>query len=599
MSTSTQTAKERFEFLPLAAINPSQTNPRKVFHEKPLDELAASIKAHGVLEPLLVREYPNGAEDSDAGPVAYFIVAGERRYRASAKAGLKEVPCIIKNLTDEQAFDIQIDENWQRKDLEPMDEARAIKFVQESGKLALEELAARLNKDIRFLHARLKLNDLTPDFQQALDDGLLPVTHAQLIARYGQDKQNVILKECFFGPIGSREMTLGELQSRISQYVERRLSDAPFKLDDARLRKDGLKCVDCKSRAGANPTLFEPVKPKEDRCLDATCFKNKSTAFVTIGRDDLTKKGKKKFGADYQAAIVWNYNQEYAKGFKDAIGPEGRAYKEVRDWNKKDCTGKEKAIELSYNGPKLVDICRDKDCPIHWKNSYSAPAPVQPPDERARRKEEIFDAKVREAVRVRVLLEAADEFAEDFQLTANQPDFIFALVERAQERLNDESIDYRLINPYLEKIGKKNPHIYSRQARIQWLKDNLDNSQLGAFLFLCVNGVRGVMGYDNHYKSQSEIMEIAELYGIDYQLYDAEQRLLECKNKKQRVGLEAYLEAVKAGGHVTIPRFWKADYVAPDTPAEIDSDDIEEFDDEDFEDADTDVFAEDDEKIDE
>ncbi|MGE3467932.1 MAG: hypothetical protein AB7J13_13495, partial [Pyrinomonadaceae bacterium] len=420
-----------------------------------------------------------------------------------------------------------------------------------------------------------------PEFQKALDKGTLPVTQAQVIARYPEDRQKVILKECFYGSV-NREMTLSDLQERISRYVEMELSKAPFDLEDDRLRKDGLKCGDCKERAGANPTLFEKVKPKEDRCLNQACFNNKCKAFISVGRDDLSAKGKKKFGADYQAAVVLEH---YGYGREDL--PAGvlpsKDFKEFDAWEadkSQKCTGKEKAICIDYYGrPGSKDICRDRTCPRHWKKSRgsSSGADKSDPVERARRKEEIFDAKVREVVRQKVLLEAAPKFAAQFTFTSSEPSFLLDLAERVWHRFDDDQVDYRFIKPAVKGfIGKAMPAVYSREARAAWLSENLSEIQRAELLFLGVYGVKGTMLYGDRYHSQAEIMAIAERYGINYRLYDAEERLVQCKNKKLRALLEPYLEKVRAGEPGEIPRFWKPDYVAVDDPPEADPDDVDE-----------------------
>jgi ParB/RepB/Spo0J family partition protein len=545
---------DEYQILPIGEILPSKTNPRSVFHKKPLDELAESIQNHGVLEPLLVRQMilPGGTFHGK-----YELVAGERRLKAAERAGLKKVPVIVKDLTDEAALDIQIDENWQRSDLEPMDEARAIKFIRDSGKLSLEELAARLSKDIRFIHARLKLNDLIPKFQKALDKGLLPVTQAQVVARYREDKQHVILKECFadYGD-GPRfgEMTLRELEHQIASAVEMQLSKAKFDLDDVRLRKDGLKCMDCTARAGANPTLFEQPEAGEDRCLDKKCFENKTISFVRITRDEMTEKGKKKFGEDYVAPALAGYYGDN-KHFPDALSDRG--YRTVYG---KACKSAETAIKVDHwSLGDTQKICRDRKCKTHYGSSSSSAA-VGDPDERSRRKEEIFDSRVREVVRQRVLLEAAPKFATTFKIACpGIPSMLKDLAARVWNRMDDDHVDHRLFTPWAEKNDFDDGYRYNTDF------NKLTAPQCAEIIFLGTYGNRGAMLYGDRYHSQHEIMQLAETYGIDYRLYDAEERLVQCKNKKKlRVLLEDYHERVKEGQAPEVPRFWKPDYVAPD-----------------------------------
>lgn len=560
------------EFLPIKQLNPSPTNPRKRFPEGPQAELAESIKTQGVIEPLIVRKNGKG----------YEIVCGERRYRAAKDAGLESLPCIVRGLTDEQVLDIQIHENLHRQDVHPIDEAIGYKVIHDTLKCSIPELAARLGKDARFVHQRLRLNDLLPEFRKAVENDWLSISVAYLIARYNEDKQKVILREVTRYSKGkvttNSHLGRDSIERIIQNHVECELADAPFDLKDDRLRKDGLKCVDCTLRAGANPTLFEPVKAKDDRCLDATCFSNKMTAFVTIGRDDLTKAGKKKFGEDYKAAIVGYDHYDNRKSHKDQIGKND--YKKFDDWDrdrKAKCTGKEKAVYIDYHGePATIEICRDKSCPSHWKKTKAASSGAGGSVDREERKEEIFDAKVREAVRQRVLIEAAPKFALQFVLNSDDEHFYFDLIERAWNRFIDtDQIEHRLVRPYLASIKKKAPSgIYSTDARLKWLTENLSPDEAAAVLFLAVKGPQGSMLYGDRYTSQTEIMTIAARYGINYNLYDAEERLNFCKNKKQRVGLEEYYAKVKAGETADIPRFWKADYVTDESVPVVDDDDI-------------------------
>ena len=119
--------------LPLSEIIPNKDQPRKTFDETSLAELAESIKQHGVLQPLLVRPLPGGG---------YQLVAGERRWRASRMAGVREVPVVVKELTDTETMEIAIIENLQREDLNPIEEAEGLQALVDKCGLTQEEVAA-------------------------------------------------------------------------------------------------------------------------------------------------------------------------------------------------------------------------------------------------------------------------------------------------------------------------------------------------------------------------------------------------------------------------------------------------------------------------
>ena len=117
-------------------IEPNREQPRKVFNEDALEELSESIKEHGIIQPLLVQREKD----------YYKIIAGERRWRAAKKAGLKEVPVIIKDYTEQQIVEISLIENIQREDLNPIEEAMAYKKLSEEFKLKQDEVAERVSK---------------------------------------------------------------------------------------------------------------------------------------------------------------------------------------------------------------------------------------------------------------------------------------------------------------------------------------------------------------------------------------------------------------------------------------------------------------------
>jgi ParB/RepB/Spo0J family partition protein len=156
--------------VPLSDLIESKTNPRKSFGD--LSELTATVKRHGVVQPLVVRETKQGLE----------VVAGARRFRAAKKAGLKEVPVTVRELTDEQALEVQLVENLQREDLHPLEEAEAFHQLHLLGK-SYDEVADEVGRARTSVYERVKLLELSPPARKAFTTGRLTAATALLVAR--------------------------------------------------------------------------------------------------------------------------------------------------------------------------------------------------------------------------------------------------------------------------------------------------------------------------------------------------------------------------------------------------------------------------------
>ena len=158
--------------LPINEITPNKDQPRKTFDEAALNELADSIAQHGVLQPLLVRPLPGGG---------YQLVAGERRWRASRIAGLKEVPVIVKELSDTQAMQLAIIENLQREDLNPIEEAEGLQALIDKCGFNQEEVAASVGKSRPAITNSLRLLKLPQEVRDMTREGVISAGHARAL----------------------------------------------------------------------------------------------------------------------------------------------------------------------------------------------------------------------------------------------------------------------------------------------------------------------------------------------------------------------------------------------------------------------------------
>jgi ParB family chromosome partitioning protein len=183
-------------------IEPNPEQPRLVFEQEALDELAASIREHGVLQPILVRPL---------GPNTYQIVAGERRWRASRLAGLETIPALIEEIDDDTALEIAIIENLQREDLTPLDEAAMFdRMVHEHG-YSIRKLADKLGKDKGYLENRLRLADAPPEIRELVSLRKDSLSHAYELMKVEDPKKRRRLA----AQVARGELTLIKLRDKI------------------------------------------------------------------------------------------------------------------------------------------------------------------------------------------------------------------------------------------------------------------------------------------------------------------------------------------------------------------------------------------------
>ncbi len=157
--------------LGIEEIRPNKHQPRRHFDETHIEELAESIRSKGILLPLIVRRAAEG----------YVLVAGERRWRAAQRAGIREVPAMVREVSDKEAFELALIENIQREDLNPVEEAEAFKRLIEEHGLTQEELAARVGKDRSTVANALRLLRLPEAIKDAIVEGRLSMGHARAL----------------------------------------------------------------------------------------------------------------------------------------------------------------------------------------------------------------------------------------------------------------------------------------------------------------------------------------------------------------------------------------------------------------------------------
>lgn len=189
-------------------ISPNAQQPRTTFREESLEELAQSIRANGVVQPILVRKHGLG----------YELVAGERRWRAAQRAGLHKIPAVVKDVPDEKLLELALIENIQREELNPIEEANAYQRLIQDFKLRQEDIARQVGKERSSIANMLRLLRLSPDVQQLVEDFRISMGHARAILSLEDETlQRQVAEDIIAKGLSVRE----------TERIVRRLIDGP------------------------------------------------------------------------------------------------------------------------------------------------------------------------------------------------------------------------------------------------------------------------------------------------------------------------------------------------------------------------------------
>jgi ParB family chromosome partitioning protein len=188
--------KRALHFCGIEEVQPNPFQPRKAFDDEHLQELVGSIREKGILQPLVVRRKGEG----------YELIAGERRWRAAQKAGIKEVPILIKDVPDSEILELSLIENIQREDLNPIEEAEAFKRLIDHFHLTQEEVSKRVGKDRTSVTNTIRLLRLPPEIRQCLLEGGISMGHARaFLSLEGPEKQRLALKKVLTASLSVRQ----------------------------------------------------------------------------------------------------------------------------------------------------------------------------------------------------------------------------------------------------------------------------------------------------------------------------------------------------------------------------------------------------------
>ncbi len=288
MTTNPMTigAGPRMAHVAVHSIAPSLTNPRKYFDPTKLQELADSIAASGVHQPILLRPLPperlqdtlQEARAQKRPAPEYELVAGERRWRACQLAGVAEIPAMIRPMTDAQALEAQVIENLQREDVTELEEAEGYQILMETVGINADEVGQRIGKSRSYVYGRLKILNLCEAGRQALREGKLDFSCGLYIARIPNEQLQLKALEWATDPdyYGERPSARA-VQQHVRQNFMLQLAAAKFDTADADLCPAAGACTSCPHRTGANPDLFADVN-SADVCTNPPCYHAKEEA---------------------------------------------------------------------------------------------------------------------------------------------------------------------------------------------------------------------------------------------------------------------------------------------------------------------------------
>jgi len=373
-------------------------NPRRTFDELKLKELAESISAIGLIQPLTVRPNNEG----------YEIVAGARRYRAAQIAGQDAVPVRIVTLTDAQALEMQLVENLQRSDVHPLEEAQGFRALlsMDEPKYSIEQIAAKTGKSPVYVTTRLKLTELVPAVVEAFLKDEIGVGHALLLAKLQLSQQETALASCFREDWSAASknhrilLPVRNLQAWIEQNVMLILKDAPFNKRDPQLVEAAGSCADCSKRTGHNKLLFAELS-SQDACTDPACYVAKLDAHIkqTIAAKPKLVQITAAYGKPAAGSATLTRSQ-YVEIRQEK--PQNKYEQSAPEF--KPCKFATEAIVTEGSGKgSLRKVCAEANCPVHHPKPQSSQTSRDDAKWKAEQEKQRRDQAISQAVGLRVL----------------------------------------------------------------------------------------------------------------------------------------------------------------------------------------------------
>jgi ParB/RepB/Spo0J family partition protein len=515
--------QEQYRRIPLEQLRESPTNPRRFYAEQPLNELAQSIKQHGVLQAIITRPHPMEAE-------GFEIVCGSRRYRGTKLAQLTDIPAVVRDLTDEQVIAIQAIENIQREDVHPLEEASSYAQLVALGR-EVEDIAVQLGKSATYIYQRMKLAALTPEVQEAYLAGTFTTSHAIDLARLPASAQRELLEYIKEGTQYGDAVSVADLREEIERRYHLDLHRAPFKKSDAQLVADVGPCTTCPKRTGYTPALFPDIKRK-DTCTDRECFYGKLAAHIErVQAEHADGDSKAPFLSSFYSSTV-----DTAARYPDAL-----LHQKWAEATKKCKHTLNGVLVDSIDAGKVVPCCIEPSCTVHRAKVDSeaaahgvrTKAKVKTPQQVAAQQRESAKRAAQERAIVATVAKTKELNGPDLKTVA------LALLTEMWSQHTKELFKARGWEPMKNKYG------YDHTAAAADYIEKMSAAELSGLLLECA--LRGRSMNDMSGSTEHRLKEAVKRHGVDLQKLEKD-ALDEIKAKDKAKKLHVEERQKKAKG---------------------------------------------------
>lgn len=438
----------------------SQSERRKHFNKEAMADLSDSIKAIGLLSPIIARPV-NGH---------FEVVAGERRFIAAKAAGLSAITVDVRTLSDEQVLEIQLVENLQREGLHELAEAEGYEALHGFGHSA-EEIADKVGKSKAYVYARMKLLALCPDARKAFYAGKLSASTALLLARIPVDSlQKEALKEITDEHPYRGSMSYRQAFEHVQEKYMLRLGDAGFKTEDETLVPAAGACGKCPKRTGNQAELFGDVKGA-DVCTDPVCFRSKRDAqaarLAADGANVITGKQAEK--------LVRNGRLNYGGNFVDLSE---KPYEDPKRRSVAQLLGKsyEATLIQDPESGNIIKVAKKADVAAALKDAgVRKPAPQNGTQSAAEKK-----AKAERAFRTALFAKMRENYPKSLD-RSDWNDLAIAMVHEMQQETCKHLFNLWSWEPAKEQYGGGN----YRKAVAAYIP-KLSGAEMSKLLFDCI-----------------------------------------------------------------------------------------------------------------